>query len=141
MELVESQGQVRIHVPLALKRRSGRKQVMMPEGAQPGHEQNEDRLSYHDAMVIAFARAFRWKKLMDEGKYDSIAEMADALGINRWYMSRILRLTLIDPKMVTAIVDGTAPDGVSLEQLRKPTSLLWREQQELLQSTFHQRSG
>lgn len=141
MELVESQGQVRIHVPLALKRRSGRKQVMMPEGAQPGYEQNEARLSYQDAMVIAFARAFRWKKLLDEGKYGSIAEMADALGINRWYMSRILRLTLIDPKMVTAIVDGTAPDGVSLEQLRKPTSLLWREQQELLQSTFHQRSG
>jgi hypothetical protein len=124
MELIESQGSVKIHVPLAMKRRSGRKQIIIPEDMQHLDASSAPTTSYRDALVIAFARAFRWRKLLYDGKYCSIAEMSEALGINRWYMSRIIRLTLIDPAIVESIVSGSAPDGISLERLRKQMPML-----------------
>lgn len=66
--------------------------------------------------------------MLDEGKYCSIAEMGEDLGINRFYLARMLRLTLLAPDIVEAIVDGREPDGMSLEQLRMPMSMVWKEQ-------------
>ena len=83
-------------------------------------------------MVIAISRAHRWKKMLDEGRYGSVAELAQAVKVNRHYLARLLRLTLLAPKIVEAILDGEEPDGLSLETLRKPTSMIWEEQNSIL---------
>lgn len=135
IQLVETTEGPRIHVPLNIKKRSGRKQIVVhdtPETQAP-EAKTEPGAAYHDAMVVALARAFRWKKMLDEGKYCSIAEMGEALGINRFYLARLLRLTLLAPDIIEAIVDGRESDGMSIEQLRRPMPLLWEEQRETLQ--------
>lgn len=131
MQLLETTDGPKIHVPLNLKKRSGRKRIVVldtPE-TQALAAQTEPEITYHDAMVVAFARAFRWKKLLDEGKYTSIIQMADELGVAAPYMSRLIRLTLLAPDIIEAIVDGREPGGMSIEQLRKPMPLLWIDQQ------------
>jgi hypothetical protein len=58
------------------------------------------------ALVKALARAFRYQKLLDEGCYGSISEMAAAEQIEGGYLGSLLRLTLLAPDLVEAIVDG-----------------------------------
>ena len=130
IQLVETTEGPKIHVPLNIKKRSGRKQIVVldrPETQAPNTE-SEPGSAYHDAMVVAFARAFRWKKMLDDGTYCSIAEMGEALGINRFYLARMLRLTLLAPDIVEAIADGCESDGMSIERLRRPMPLAWDEQ-------------
>lgn len=134
MQLVETSEGPRIHVPLNIKKRSGRKQIVVldtPETQAP-EVKTEPGVAYHDAMVVAVARAFRWKRLLEDGEYTSIKQMADELGVAAPYMSRLIRLTLLSPDIIEAITDGREPDGMSIEQLRRPMPLLWQEQRAIL---------
>jgi hypothetical protein len=56
--------------------------------------------------VKALARAFRYQRLLDEGRYATISEMAAAERIERGYLGRLLRLTLLAPDIVEAVLDG-----------------------------------
>ena len=48
------------------------------------------------------------------------------------YLARLLRLTLLAPDLVEAILEGNEPDGLSLEKLyRLPDE--WEEQRRLLE--------
>jgi hypothetical protein len=123
---------LRIHVPLVLNRRSGRRHVERRDPHGNGPTRHASQTLHADPMTITIARAFRWKGLLDDGTYASIAQMAASLGINRWYMSRIIRLTLIAPDIIESIVQGTAPDGISMELLRKPMPLNWEEQKRVI---------
>jgi hypothetical protein len=55
--------------------------------------------------VKALARAFRYQRLLDEGRYASISEIA-AEKVDRGYLGTILRFTLLAPDIVEAILDG-----------------------------------
>lgn len=123
--LTQSEGGVCVHVPMTLKRRSGRKEIVVPDGLQHSGDTGPD---YHEALVIATSRAHRWKKLLDEGKYGSIIEMAQALKIDRHHMARMMRLTLLAPDIIEAILSGNEPDGFSLNQLTSEIPMLWDEQ-------------
>jgi hypothetical protein len=77
------------------------------------------------ALLKALARAFRWQRLLDEGRYASISEMAVAEKIERGYLGRVLQLTLLSPDVVEAIVDGRQSDGVSLPALMEGVPSVW----------------
>jgi hypothetical protein len=47
--------------------------------------------------------------MLENGTYATIAEMAAAEKINESYVGRILRLTLLAPDFIEAILDGRAP--------------------------------
>ena len=55
---------------------------------------------------IAPARAHRWKRLIETGRFASLTELAEAEKTNRSYLCRILRPTLLAPDVVEEIVDG-----------------------------------
>ena len=99
-----------VRVPLTIRRRGGRKIVVMPEGeVATGAAPARDRID--PTLVKALARAFRWKRLLEEGRYASISELAQAEKIDRGYLGRILLLTLLAPDIVEAILDGKQPAG------------------------------
>jgi hypothetical protein len=77
----------------------------------------------------ALARAYRWKRLLEDGRYASISEVATAEKIDRGYVGSILRLTLLAPDIVEGILDGRQPDGLGLPALLKPFPLDWQRQQ------------
>lgn len=78
------------------------------------------------AMVKALARAFRYQRLLDEGRYASISEMAKAERIERGYLGTLLRLTLLAPELVEAILDRRQPAGLTLPRLMLPFPLKWQ---------------
>src|SRR4051794_41850334 len=79
-------------------------------------------------MVKAMARAFRWKCLLDDRRYASISEIAAAEKIDRGYVGSILRLTLLAPDIVEAILNGRQPEWLGLADLQMPFPLEWRRQ-------------
>ena len=80
------------------------------------------------ALVKALARAFRYQRLLDEGRYASISEMAAAGRIERGYLGRLLRLTLLAPDVVEAILDGRQPRDLGLPALMESIPSAWEEQ-------------
>ena len=79
-------------------------------------------------LVKALARAWRWQKLLDRGVYSSVTEIAEAEKISKSYVSRILRLALLAPDIVEAILGGWADQRVMLEKLERPLPVGWEEQ-------------
>ena len=82
------------------------------------------------AMVKALARAFRWRKMLETGVYNTVEEIAAAEKINASYVSRVLRLTLLAPDIVETILDGRQPAETTLAVLMNPFPLAWGEQAE-----------
>jgi hypothetical protein len=80
------------------------------------------------AVLKALARAFRWRRMLEDGRYASISEIATAEKIDRGYVGRILRLTLLAPEIIEAILDGRKPEGLGLPALLKPFPLEWDRQ-------------
>jgi len=120
---------VDVFVPLAFKRHGGRKTIVAPDGTPiaPSRSTATD-----STLIKALARAWRWQKLLDDGVYGSIAEMADKERINRSYLSRTLRLSLLAPDIVDAILNGTQPSMLRLADLEGPFSIDWQEQRAVL---------
>jgi hypothetical protein len=79
-------------------------------------------------MVKAIVRAFRWRGMLENGTHATIAEIAAAEKINKSYVGRVLRLTLLAPDIVEAILDGRQPAEMTLAVLMRPFSVRWTEQ-------------
>lgn len=113
-----------VRVPMTVKKRGGRKMLIAPNTpALPRPAPSKvDR-----ALVKAVARAFRWQRMLEEGKYASMTDLAKAERINKSYVSRLLGLTLLCPAVVEAILDGRLPPQV---QLNANTTIpdVWDEQ-------------
>jgi hypothetical protein len=117
-----------VRVPMTFRRRGGRKQVVLPADAVwPVPRPHID-----GTMVKAIARAHRWKRLLETGRFASIADLAEAEKINPSYLSRVLRLTLLAPDITEAILDGRQPPALQLDALLKPFPVEWDAQRRWL---------
>lgn len=114
---------ITVHVPMTFRKRGGRKMVVTPDGAPWAPRPRVDT-----ALVKALARAFRWRRMLDEGVCATIGELAQREKVNRGYMSRVLGLTLLAPDIVEAILDGRQPEGLRLEDILNGFSESWGEQ-------------
>jgi hypothetical protein len=69
-----------------------------------------------DATLIkALVRVWRWQRMLDDGVYASVSEIGDAENISKSYVSSILRLALLAPDIVEAILAGRTDHGMMLE--------------------------
>jgi len=118
-----------IRIPMRFQRRGGRKRIVAPDGSAivPASTPQPD-----GTLVKALARAWRWQRMLDEGVYATVSEIGDAENISKSYVSRILRLALLAPDMVEAILAGQADQALLLEQLERPLPALWEEQRSWL---------
>jgi len=120
---VSEDGSMTIRLPVTFRKRGGRKVIVTPDGAPWA-----PRLRVDNAMVKALARAFRWRRMLDEGICGNMEELAKSERVNRGYESRVLRLTLLAPEIVEAILDGRQPEGVRLEDLLEGFPVEWDSQ-------------
>jgi hypothetical protein len=119
---------ITVRVPLAIRHRPGRKTVVTPmsNGVAPVTTRADPTL------VKPLARAFRYQRMLDEGRYASITEMAAAEKIERGYLGSLLRLTLLAPDIVEAVLDGRQPEGMELPRLLEPLQAAWALQRPAL---------
>ena len=112
---------ITVHVQFRVVKRGGRKAMQMPDGVRP--ERRAD-----NTLVKALARAFRWRRMLDSGEFSTIVELAEREGIAPSYMTRVLRLTLLSPEIIEAILDGEQGPGVTLTVALEPFPTEWEHQ-------------
>ncbi|KPK48312.1 MAG: hypothetical protein AMK72_07305 [Planctomycetes bacterium SM23_25] len=128
--VVEDDGAaIAIHIPMAFRRRSGRKEIILPDGTEPVAKP-QDRPP--DPVVVAIARAFTWQEALDSGDVGSVEALAKRLGVDGSYVRRILQLASLSPAVVEAALERRGLDGISLTTLSKDLPLDWQTQADRL---------
>jgi hypothetical protein len=117
---------VTVTVPISIRKRGGRKIVLAPNGANVARVGAAPRID--GALVKAIARAFRWREMLEGGEYPTIREIARAEKINEAYVGRVLRMTLLAPDIVEAILNGRQARDVRLEAVMVRFPLEWAAQ-------------
>jgi len=113
-------GNLRVHLPVALRCQGGRWRIVPLDGDEPAQE---------TSLATMLARAWSWQRAIDEGRYANGKELADALGIDRSRVSRTLRLAMLSPEIVHRIVSGDIPPTLTVLRLRESIPLDWDEQE------------
>ena len=121
---------ITVRIPITIRRRGGRKLVLAPDGAPDTRAALCRQIN--NAMVKAIARAFRWREMLENGTHATIAEIAAAEKINDSYVGRVLRLTLLAPDIVEAILGGRKPAEMTLATLMPRFPVGWAAQRSAL---------
>ena len=114
-----------VHIPLTVRRRGGRKVVIAPDGTE-APVITAARID--GALVKALARALRWRRMLESGVVSTVGEIAVREKINKSYVSRVLRLTLLAPGIVEAILDGRHAPEMTLRGLMAAFPVEWARQ-------------
>ncbi len=122
-----------VQVPFVIRKRGGRKEIIVPEGAAP------PRLRLDSTVVKALARAFRWKRMIDSGAFATIGDLATHQKIAPSYMTRVMRLTLLAPEIVEGIVEGRIAPG--LAEMLEPFPVEWVGQTATMTAVRSNRDG
>ena len=117
-------GNLRVHLPVALRCRGGHRIIVPLDGDEPAQGA---------PLATMLARAWSWQRAINEGRYANGKELAEALGIDRSCVSRTLRFAMLSPKVVHRIVTDDVPTSLTVLRLRESIHPEWGEQeQELL---------
>jgi len=122
---VGADGAVRVTVPIMLKRKGGIKFILTPEGSPSSPFKP---VKMHDALVKALVKAFQWKEQIESGQAQSMRDLARQEGKSHSYILKIIRLTLLSPDIVEAILNGKQPKTLELEDLLTFLPAHWPEQ-------------
>ena len=114
-------GTLRVTIPVSFVTQSGRKRI---------HSENYEHLqNCHSALVANIARGFYWQSLIDDGKYENMKELAKALGLENGAVTKVVRLTLLSPKIIHKIIIGDITINSNI--LREKIPLLRKDQEKL----------
>jgi hypothetical protein len=117
-----------ISIPISMRLVGGRKKVVTPANVAPW---SPPPARVNNTMVKALARAHRWRSMLESNLFATVRDLAKAEKINETYVCRVLRLTLLSPKITEAILSGRLSDTVDLAKLLKPFPLEWNKQEAL----------
>lgn len=124
VESRDEDGHIHITVPVQMKHRGGRKEMVVPESCGDG----AGRCPENKALVVAVVRAHSWTRLMETGAFKTIEELAVRLKMDVCYIRRIMKLANLAPDIVHAILNGNEPGNLTINTLRKGVPLLWEDQ-------------
>ena len=116
---------ITVRVPITIRKRGGRRLVVAPDGTGGW---SPPRARIDSTLIKALARAHRWKKMLDDGRYGTVTELAAGEKLDRGYLGKILMLTLLAPDIVEAILDGRQPAELGVHMLREGFPVEWGEQ-------------
>jgi hypothetical protein len=116
---------ITVHIPMTMRHQGGRKQVVTPAGATPWIPIPP---RVNNTLVKAIVRAHRWRDMLESGNYATVRDLAKAETIDEVYLGRVLRLTLLAPKIVETILEGKHPATLELGDLLKQFPIEWEKQ-------------
>lgn len=127
----ESGGRSVTFVPLSIKRRHRTKLIVPPEGGTGAKATTSMDLP----LLRTLGKAFYWERLIESGEVANATELARLFKLEAGWVSEVLRMTLLAPDIVRAIVEGRQPRHLNLHAVRgrqEEVPLDWEEQRRLL---------
>ena len=126
--------QMETFIPWTLVKRGIRREIITPLDAPQAFtveavaERAKRKAAQNTPLIRALGLAHYWQRLLDEGKFRSITDIAAAEGIDVTQARRVLRLTLLAPVVVTQLLVETDM-SINLEAvLRRAMPLDWQDQ-------------
>ncbi len=117
-------------IPLQIRKRGVRKVMIRPDGESASPTA---RGQFDSPMLVALARAFYWQQLLDDGVVASGTDIAQREGLHHSTVNELLRLTLLEPAIIQAILAGKQPRCMSLIWFqRNPLPIDWVAQREVV---------
>ena len=116
---------ISVHIPISMRHQGGRKQVVTPAGATPWIPIPP---RVNNTLVKAIVRAHRWRDMLETGNYATVRDLAKAEAIDEVYLGRVLRLTLLSPTLIEAILEGRQPATLELDDLLRQFPVEWDRQ-------------
>ena len=113
-------------IPMSFRIWGGKTVMVLPDGSRAVARREA---IVDNTMVKVLARGFRWQRLLYDGTYATIEDMAVAEKINPSYISRLMRLAYLSPTIVEAILEGRHPAQLTMKDLMEPFPLDWKEQE------------
>ena len=113
-------------IPMTFRLRGSKTVMVLPDGSRAVARREA---TIDNTMVKVLACGFRWQRLLYDGTYATIEDMAAAEKINPSYISRLLRLAYPSPTIVEAILDGRHPAQLTMKDLMAPFPLDWAAQE------------
>jgi hypothetical protein len=137
-EIPTPAGGVRLEtfVPWRLVQRGSKKQIITPLDSPQAFlseavREREARAAGQDsALMRTLGLAHHWRRLLDEQRAATVADIAEAEGIDVTQVRRVMRLTLLAPEVIERMVG--APDIVLEQVMRRPWPLSWSDQRKML---------
>lgn len=119
----DKDGKITVTVPIRMVRK-GKTHILCAANASTPFELPEVRSN----IVKALVTAFRWKALLDSGEASSMKDIANKERLGDNYVSRLLKLTLLAPDIIEAILNGKQPKTLNLIDMLTFMPLDWSEQ-------------
>lgn len=110
----ETGGRSVTFVPLTIKRRHRTKLIVPPAGAAIA----KISTSLDLPLVRTLGKAFYWERLIESGEVANATELARLFKLEAGWVSEVLRMTLLAPDIIRAIVDGRQPRHLNLHVVR-----------------------
>jgi site-specific DNA recombinase len=83
-----------------------------------------------DALLAAISKARRWIEDIRLGRIAAFAEIAEREGQGERHIRLLAPLAFLSPRIITAIVDGTAPADLTVTGLAQALPYSWAEQEQ-----------
>lgn len=113
-------------IAMKFRIRGGKTVMVLPDGTR-AIERKEAIVD--STMVKVIARGHRWQRLLSNGSYATIEDLAAAEKINPSYVSRVTRLAFLSPGIIEAILDGEQPAHLTMKDLLAPFPSEWSQQE------------
>ena len=113
--------------------RGGRKEIISV--GDTSIETDIKKPGTNGVLINAVAKAFYWSRLIETGIVKSGSEIAKKEGVEASTVNELLRLTLLEPKIIESILNGTQPPDLNIQWFtRNPLPVEWFKQQTLIHS-------
>ena len=87
----------------------------------------------NEPLAKAIILAHQYAEMLESGKYTTVLELARKLRLDRSYVARTLSLVNLAPDIVTKVMQGKAPESLSLAKATSGFPDNWQEQRKLFQ--------
>ena len=130
--------QMETFIPWTLVKRGVRRQVITPIDApqefvvEAALEKRERKTNQDSPLLRALGLAHYWQRLLNDGKVQTIGDIAQLEEMDVTQVRRLLRLTLLAPSLLETIVAKAELTSINLEfVLRRSMPDDWRAQSAL----------
>jgi len=120
-----------IRIPMQFSRRSSRKMIVGPDGKTLSEMTDPEADNTDYTFILALGKAFSWQRMLDEGKYATPKELAQKENVEVTHMYRVMRLTLLAPDIIEAVLNGKKPRTLTLQNVVRGFPISWQEQRKV----------
>lgn len=119
-------GTITVSIPINFKHHGGRKYLVAPTQQPTPPSVSESNI------LKALGRAFHWQAIMENDPSLSHDTISKKEGLSSPYVSKVMKLTLLAPDVIEAILDGKCPNYVTLAELIQ-VGYVWDDQRRLIE--------